>query len=125
MESEVVPAGAGIDRLNRAWLDPSPADGGVSRPPPDCPACDIPPAKALGPVDEIDGTRGARAGLLDRGRHGGDVEHTAAVGQHALAGGPAFSKLGAGMEDLHAFDLGRRLEPADLGSLLIGVGIAL
>src|SRR5512143_1043978 len=82
--------------------------GSLSRPPADCPPCDITPAEAPRPVDQVDRAVSPRAGLLDGRGHGGDVQHTPAIGQHAPAIG-----FGAGMEDLHALDLARRLEPTD------------
>src|ERR1700730_2927231 len=96
----VPPEGAGKDRLNRAWLAPSLGGGMVSLLPADCPPCDIAPAEALRPVDQVDGAIGARPRLLDGGRHGAHVQHPPTIGQHAFAVG-----FRAGMEDLHALDL--------------------
>src|SRR5262249_56035279 len=94
--------------------------GGVSRRAPDCPPCDIAPAEALGPVDQIDCPVGPLARLLDAGGDRGDIEHPSAVGQHAVAVAP-----GAGVENLHALYLCRRLEAADLPALLLAIRIAL
>ena len=80
-----------------------------------------PAGRTLRPVDQVDRTVGAVTGLLDRRRHGRDVQHAPAIGQHALAVG---AELRAGMENLHALYLAGGIEAADLGALLVGIGIA-
>ena len=84
----------------------------MSRPWNACPPCDIAPAKAFRPVDQIDGAVGPVASFLHGGRHRRDVQHAPAIGQDATALG-----LGAGVEDLDTLDLRGGLETADLAAL--------
>src|SRR5258708_10012777 len=92
----------------------------LSRPWNDRPPCDIAPAKALGPVDQVHSAIRPLARFLHGGRHRRHIQHAAAICQDARAVG-----LGAGMEDLHTLDPGGRVEAADLAAARIGVGIAL
>src|SRR3954453_14136898 len=101
--------------MNRAWRESRTGRPSLSRPRTDCPPCDIAPAKALGPVDQVDGAIRALAGFLHGTRHCGHVEHAPAIGEQAIAVAP-----GAGMENLHAGNLGGGVEPADLAAPRIG-----
>src|SRR5690348_13280935 len=59
----------------------------------DCPPCDITPAKALGPVDQVHGAIRPLARFLHGARHRCHVQHPPAIGEDALA-----IALGASME---------------------------
>ena len=71
-------------------------------------------------VDLLAGGVGEVAGLLEGRRHGGDVEHAAAVGEHAAL----VVELGARMVDGHAVHGAGVLDAADDLALLVGAGVA-
>src|SRR3546814_348484 len=86
------------------------------------PPADVAAAEAFRPVDLVDGGIGECLGLLDGGRHGGDVEHAAAAGQYL----PARPLLRAGMEDLHVVRVAAgQIESTDHAAFLVGARIAL
>src|SRR5215216_8023440 len=81
---------------------------------------DVAAAEAFGPFDPVDSLIGERLGL----RHGlgqrRDVQHAATIGEDLAA-----VLFGAGVENLDALDLRRRIETFDHRAALVVAGIAL
>src|SRR5437764_15322970 len=81
---------------------------------------DVSPAEAARPADPVDRRIGARLSLGDRLAGCRHAQHTPAIGGDAAAFNPR-----AGMENLHALDRARRIEPLDQRALAVTARIAL
>jgi hypothetical protein len=78
---------------------------------------DVATAEAVGPYDAIDRLVGARLRLRNRLARGADIQHAPAIGEDATA-----LLLRSGLENLHALDLGRGVEPFNGRPLCIVAG---
>src|SRR4051812_19029191 len=81
---------------------------------------DVSATETLGPPDAVDGLIGPRLRFADAFALRRDIQHPSAVG-----GDPAPHRLGAGVENLDAFDLRRLLQPFDRRAALVVARIAL